>query len=455
MTSAPENPQQAIRRGRSLIECGEFTRAIDLLSRVAAEEPDLLEAHGMLGNAYAMAAQWDRAIAAFRRTVELNPTLASAHFGLGSALANQGRIAEAITSFGASITLGYHKAHCNLGVALAKAGRYDAALAELYSAISLNPGDATAHWNLSLLLLMDGKWREGFAEYEWRLRSAEFSGRVRNVDRPRWNGQDLRGRTILVHDEQGYGDAILFARYVPLLAQRGARVVLLCQKPLARLLRRVAGACLVFSDGEPAPNADLHVPIGSLPLALGAAARSQIAALPYLSADPQLVEAWSKKLPTKNGRMRVGIAWQGNLKPDPARSIDACHLSPLLGLEGVQYFGVHKSSDARNVDGPPGIFDCSGELSDFAATAALMANLDLVISIDTAAAHLAGAMGIETWTLLPHQADWRWLRQGQTTPWFARMRLFRQPETGDWPGVIHRVAAALAEKLPARHPERL
>ncbi|HUB25345.1 MAG TPA: tetratricopeptide repeat protein [Tepidisphaeraceae bacterium] len=446
MSLANNQPGEAIQRGNSLIKEGKFEEAIALLSPVAFAQPKSMEVHGALGNAYAMSGNWPQAIAAFRRTVELAPRFATAHYALGSALAHHGDVNEALLYFRNADRLGFPNIHCDLGVALAKLGDYRAAGVELRKAIEAKSDNATAHFNLALILLLEGNFKEGLDEYEWRIVCDDFKGKIRKVDRPAWRGEDLRGKSILVHDEQGFGDAILFARYLPLLAATGARVILLCQKPLAALMRGIVGVQHIFSDGDPCPNVDFQIPIGSLPRAFGTTVATIPGPAPYLHADPARIAAWAGRLRPRSDKLRVGLAWRGNAMPAAARSIDPQLLAPLLALPGVEFHSVQKDSDTPP---PAGVLDHSGELSDFAETAALIANLDQVISIDTAVSHLSAALGRETWMMLYHAADWRWLRGRRDSPWFPTMRLYRQAQPGQWPPVIAAIAADLAASLAA------
>ncbi len=438
--------------GKTLLHQGNASEAIELLSPIALEHPDLLEAQGMLGNAYALAGRWEEAVAAFTRTAELRPDLGAGHFGVGCALARLNRIDEAIAAFRDALRCGYPRAHCNLGVALARRGECQTAISELRSAIAFNPDDATAHWNYALLLLLLGNWQDGWREYQWRLKCPEVSATIRTVARPSWSGQDLRGRSILVHDEQGFGDTIQFVRHVPLLARRCRKVILLCRRELVSLLSEVPGVAKVLADGEPCPDADFQVPIASLPLMFQTEPDKVPSGAGYLRADPALVGSWAKRLPERSGRVRVGLAWLGSPKPNPGRSLPPDLLFPLAAVAGVVFHSLQKQGGDVSVRPPEGapICDYSKEIRDFSDTAALIANMDLVISIDTAAAHLSAALGRRTWILLPHRADWRWLLHRADSPWYPTARLFRQEKPGDWTAVIRRVTEQLAVARPPR-----
>jgi tetratricopeptide (TPR) repeat protein len=450
--SASSDPsREAIDQGKSLLKVGKVAQAIELLAPLARAQANHMELHGMLGNAYGMAGRWPEAIVEFRRTVDLAPAQPMPHFALGSALAHMGEVNEAILYFRNAIRLGAPDVHCYLGVALAKLGDHRGAARELRAAIQRKADDATAHWNLSLILLLDGNWKEGFEEYEWRLICDDFKEKVRKVEKPLWRGEDLTGKAILVHDEQGYGDAILFARYLPLLAERAAKVIVLCQKGMAPTMRSIPGVQHVLSDGEPCPSVHFHVPMGSLPRIFGTTPANVLSRTPYLYADPPRIAEWSRKLGPRGDRLRIGLAWQGNLQPDPARSIDPKFLSPLLDVEGVEFFSLQKEIEGQPAAPPPDprIRNFSADLKDFAETAALIANLDQVITIDTAVSHLSAALGHETWMMLCQRADWRWLRDRRDSPWFPTMRMYRQSELNDWKPVIQSVAGDLKAKVAA------
>jgi hypothetical protein len=296
-------------------------------------------------------------------------------------------------------------------------------------------------------LLATGEWAQGWREYEWRLRCPEFRQRIREFDRPVWKGENLQSRTLLLHDEQGYGDTIQFMAYAPLLAARGAYIIVLCDKAMERLLRGVVGVKQVLIDSDALPQFDYHVPLPSLPRRLATTLETVPRSVPYLKAEASLRRLWSQELPDKKARVRVGLAWCGNAKPNPDRSMDGSFLKPLIALEGAVFHSLQKAMEGISVRPPEGlkIFDYSAEISDFADTAALIANMDLVITIDTAVAHLAGAMGKPTWLMLPYAADWRWLLKREDSPWYPSMRLFRQDRPGNWPGVVARVMQQLAQ----------
>ena len=297
-----------------------------------------------------------------------------------------------------------------------------------------------------------GRFEQGWAGYEWRWKCKEF-GSLPPFQPPLWDGSFLDGRTILVHAEQGLGDTLQFIRYVPSLHQRGGRVILMCQPPLVRLLTRSPGIERLLAHGDPVPEFDVHTPLLSLPRLLGTTLESVPADVPYLEAEPQLVEAWRHRLGSYPG-FKVGIVWQGNPKfrLDRLRSIPLAQFAPLARVPGVHQFSLQKGPGAEQLAAVTDRFpvtDLGRRLDDFMDTAAVLKNLDLVISVDTAIAHLAGALGIPVWVALPFAPDWRWLMGREDSPWYPTMRLFRQTRPGQWEDVFHHIAEALQRRLAA------
>jgi len=327
-------------------------------------------------------------------------------------------------------------------------GLLDEAIAADRQAIAINPNFAEGHFNLGIALLECGDFEQGWPEYEWRQKCSEFNASFRRFSQPLWSGEEFRGRTILLHAEQGLGDTIQFIRYLPMLVRRGGRVLVEVQPALMGLLRQMRGVHQWIPRGEPLPGFDVQCPLLSLPRLFATTVRTIPADVPYLLADPALVESWRQNLSTNVPGIKVGLAWAGNPehKRDAMRSISLDRLAPLASVRGATFISLQKGGSALQSDQPPEglrLVNFSAELHDFADTAALMANLDVVIAVDTAIAHLAGAMGKPVWTLLPFAPDWRWLVDRKDSPWYPSMRLFRQPRIGDWGTVIGSVAGRL------------
>ncbi len=388
----------------------------------------------------------DEAVARYRRALALRPDYPEAHNDLGSALAQQGRLDEAVAHYGRALALrpDYPEAHSNLGSALADQGRLDEAVAHFRRALALKPDYPEAHSNLAMVLLAQGDMDAGWAEYEWRWKMPHAVKAARSFAQPRWRGEAAEGRTLLIHAEQGLGDTVQFCRYAPLAANRGLRVILEVQEPLVRLLRGLPGVDRVVGQGEALPPFDLHCPMLSLPLALATATESIPSAASYLHADPAQVAAWRTRLAAMgSGRLRIGLAWAGNpdLPADHRRSLAPDRLAPLFDLSGLHVFSLQKDGPAAPEAFP--LTDLMGEVGDFADTAALVANLDLVISVDTAVAHMAAALGKPVWLLNRFDSCWRWQAGRRDSPWYPTLRLYRQPRPGDWAPVLAEVARDL------------
>jgi tetratricopeptide (TPR) repeat protein len=396
---------------------GKPDRAVPLLQQALAREPEQAELHYNLGNAHLAQDDLTNAAAAYETALGLDP----AHEGAG----------------------------LNLGVAFKELGELELATVRLRRTVEIAPDNADAHWNLALALLAQGRFEEGWAEYEWRRRIPGFA--TRDFDAPAWDGSPLEGRTLLIHAEQGLGDTIQFARYLSGLSSLGGRILFLCPDRLAPLIASAFVGPEIEVVAAPPRRFDLHAPLMSLPHLLGRPDPTA-AEGPYLSAMPERVARWR---PMLDAGFRVGLCWQGNriYRADARRSIPLRHFAPLAALNGVNLVSLQVGDGQEQIAeqpwGPqlitfPEEFDRDGAFLD---SAAAIAALDLVVTSDTAVAHLSGAMGAETWLLLPHVPDWRWGTAGETTPWYPTMRLYRQDRPGDWDGVFRRVAAALNERL--------
>jgi len=392
-------------------------------------------------------------IAAYRQAITLRPDYADAYSNLGVALIDKGQLDEAIVACRQAITLrpDYANAYRNLGAALADKGQLDEAIAACRQAIKLRPNFARAHHNLALTLLMRGDFQPGWQENEWRWKCRDFPSPARNFSQPQWDGSAFEPRTLLLFPEQGIGDAFQFIRYLPLVVRRGGKIIIECQAEFQRLPRTMSEGCQIVAKGEPLPAFDLYCPLLSLPLVFGTTLENIPNIVPYLHADAQDAKRWQQRLDDYSPGLKVGkvgLVWAGNPahKNDRNRSMKLTSLAPLGQVPGVRFFSLQKGAAAAQAKTPPTgmeLIDWTPELRDFADTAALIANLDLIISVDTAVVHLAGAMSKPVWTLLPFNPDWRWMLEREDSPWYPTMRLFRQSVRGDWDSVIKRVAEAL------------
>lgn len=415
--------------------------------------PDYPEAHNNLGLAQYEQGRVAEAENSFRGALRLRPGYANAMTNLGTALQSLNRLDEAEACYRQALTLGARPAQVlnNLGLLLQERGRPEEAEAACRQSLAHAPGGADARTNLALILLLRGDYEEGWREYEARWEVGSMA--ARGFAQPRWSGdQPLQGKTILLHAEQGFGDTLQFCRYAPLVAQAGGRVVLEVQPALCRLLASLPGVAAIIPAGEALPAFDLHCPLMSLPLAFGTTLHTVPADVPYLRADPSGVAAWRERLAGVPGR-RIGLVWGGSSRLDQPhaaaidrrRSMPLEALAPLAGVTGCSFVSLQLGAPARQ-PAPPGLHlhDPTAELRDWADTAALVAALDLVISVDTAVAHLAAALGKPVWLLNRYDTCWRWLLGRDDSPWYPTLRQFRQPAFGDWATPVARAARALA-----------
>jgi tetratricopeptide (TPR) repeat protein len=468
--------------GVALAQQGRLDDAAASLRQALASLPGYAAAHYALGNVLRSQGRRDESIAAYREAVQLRPDYGEAYNNLGLALTEAGRSAEAAILLEQAVHLRPKDggAHNNLGLAYADLGRYDEAEACYREALRLDPNDAdahsnrgnalkeqgrleealacyqlalwlkpesvSAHWNRALAWLQAGDYERGWPEYEWRWRRPQTP--LRPFAQHRWDGGPLAGRTILLWCEQGLGDSIQFIRYAPLVKEKGGAVVVECPAQLVPLFRTCAGIDRLVVEGEPLPAFDVQAPLMSLPGLLGTTLGTVLAAVPYLAANPALVGRWRQELAGVGG-FRVGICWQGNPRHpwDRHRSIPLEVFAPLAAVAGVRLLSLQQGAGAEQLRALAGRFpvvelppSLDGTAGDFADTAAVMQCLDLVVSADTAAAHLAGALGVPVWVALSAIADWRWLVGREDSPWYPTLRLFRQERLGEWGPAFARTA---------------
>ncbi len=445
----PALPDALVNLAESALAGRRAAEAERAARRAVALSPGLPAARMALGSACAAQKRSEEAETAYRAALALAPGYGAAWVNLGSLLAGQGRFEEAWEAFATAEERGAAgpSLWAARGGALLAMARPVEALADFDRVLEARPGDAGMRWNRGFTRLLAGDYAGGWPEFDWRRHDERAEPPWRRFAQPTWTGGDIAGRTILLYAEQGLGDTLQFVRYVPLVAERGARVILEVQRPLMSVLSGLPGVERLIARGDPLPDFDLECPLMSLPHAFGTTLDRVPTAIPYLRPDPRRAAAWSERMAEGEG-LRVGLVWAGNPRfpGDALRSPRLAGLRPVLDVPGVRFFGLQKGpgrEDLERVPTPSTFTDLGPDIADFADTAAIMTNLDLVISSCTGPAHLAGALGVPVWVVLPLSPDWRWLLGREDSPWYPTARLFRQTRVGDWAEVAGRVAGAL------------
>jgi tetratricopeptide (TPR) repeat protein len=451
LATRPSYPEALNNRGVALTALKRYDEALASYAKALALRPDYAEAHYNRAVALDEMKQPEEALASCEEALRRRPDYPEALINRGIALDELGRHQEAVESYERVLALkpGHTEALNNRGTALMDLERFDAALASYEEAIATNPDHVESHWNRSVLLIRLGRFEPGWQEYEWRRRREAWV--ERHFDGPEWTGTSA-ARRVLVYAEQGLGDTIQFARFARTLAARGREAILEVQPGLKTLLGSLCGVTVV-GRGEPLPPFDAHVPLMSLPHVLGATESDLAAHVPYLAAEPPRTEKWAARLP-RDKSFKVGIAWQGNpgAPGDKGRSIPLAAFAPLGRVPGVRLISLQKRDGIEQLaDRPQGMsIDILGADFDdgadaFLDTAAVMMNLDLIVTSDTAIVHLAGALARPVWMPLKLVPDWRWMAEREDTPWYPTARLFRQTRRGCWEDVFVRIASELAQ----------
>ncbi|MEO8495197.1 MAG: tetratricopeptide repeat-containing glycosyltransferase family protein [Planctomycetota bacterium] len=433
---------------------GDLDQAVVSYRRAALLRPDHAETALDLGNCLFLQKRFDEAAASYRRALQLRPDYPQAHTNLGSVLQEQGQLETAVACHreAARIDSQFVDAHFNLANACKELGRNVEAVAGYTAALRLRPNFAEAHLNLGLVLLLMGRLEEGWPHYEWRFQCGQPV--PRSFAAPQWDGSSLPGQTLLVHAEQGCGDILMFVRYNGLVKRAsGMRIVLECPAAMMRLLSQLPDVDQWVARGSELPDFDAHAPLLSLPAICRSSLATIPAEVPYLAADATLRETWQRRL-NRPHTFNIGIAWQGDptYRWDRLRSIPLERFSPLADIEGVRLYSLQKgpgTEQLHDIEGWFSVDDLGGQLDNssgaFMDTAAVMMNLDLVISPDTAVAHVAGALGVVTWLVLPTVPHWPWMLDREDTPWYPTMRLFRQRRPGQWGEVFERMTRTLRQ----------
>lgn len=426
--------------------------AIAAFEEAISKKGDYAEAYYNLGNVFKALHKLDEAVESYRQAIAVQPQFVEAHYNLGNALKSSGCLEEALASFQECIRLkpDFPEPHNNMGLVLKEQGRLEAAIDCYSCAIDLQPQFAEAHWNRSLALLLKGDFAQGWREYEWRFKRGKWPCNfLKHHTAPPWDGSPFYAKRLLVFAEQGIGDTLQFIRYLPKVKALGGTVLFETMAPLFELLRGFEGIDELVPQNAAQPSVvacDWCIPLLSLPQLFNSDLNTIPAPLSYLDSDPAKTRSWNGRI-GQDG-FRVGIVWAGRPEHenDHHRSCALEYFMPLTQMEGIRLFGLQKGEAARQVKKLPDgrvVENLGEDFENFADTAGAVANLDLVISVDTAVAHLAGAMGKPVWLLLPFAPDWRWLMQREDSPWYPSMRLFRQKSRGDWAEVFQRLALEL------------
>lgn len=491
LAKQPENPYALNYLGVILTQRGQAHEGAGLMRRSVTNNPPVAHLYTNLAGALLSIRDIAGAEAASRSALQLEPNLAQGRLDLGNALWGQGKLEEAVAEFRRGVESDARRWDIfgALGLCLGDLGRFDESLAALQKVVELEPRRATnlatlgnaqlnahqteaaiengrravalvpnepgAHYNLAIALLTAGDWTAGWEEYEWRLQDLRLTPEPRVYMQPQWDGSSTQDKALLVYTEEGPADAIMFARYVSLLAERGAKVILECQAELVDLMRSVPGVDQVFSRGEMLPAFDFHIPLGNLPRILGTTPQNVPTPGPYLYPPADRIESTQQRTAEHAGdkKLQVGLSWVASKMPRQRwRNLGLQALSALAQVDGARWYNLGPVSAAKQSLEGAEIVDLFPSFRDFADVAAAIANLDLVITADTMVPHLAGAMGKEVWLLLPYAADWRWLLDREDTPWYSTMRLFRQPAPGDWVTPVSRVIEALRQRMATSNP---
>ena len=448
-------PQSAVllsSRGNAFFGQHRFSEALADYDAALAIDPEHFLARSNRGSALRELRRFDESLVAIDQALLLQPDSAEILTNRGDTLCELSRFEEALRVYDRALVISPNHAGglSNRGNALRALKRYDEALATYAAALETGFELAATHMNESLCRLLIGDLELGWQKYEWRFKTENMLQHVRVFEQPRWHGEPLTGKRILLYAEQGFGDTIQFCRYARLVAERGAHVILEVPPALKSLLGQLTGAAQVLSQGEVLPAFDYQCPLLSLPLVCATALTNIPAAPSYLQAEQARIRQWQARL-SASGRLRVGLAWSGNPqhRNNHNRSLSPAILNPLMDIP-VQYVSVQRelreATDAAWL-AQHGIVHFGEQLQDFTDTAALLSCMDLVITVDTAIAHLAGALGKPVWILLPYDPDWRWLTERDDSPWYPSAQLFRQTARGDWGGVIERVVEHLQDQL--------
>ena len=447
LTLRADSPITLCNLGNALLAKSQTEEGIAAYRKAINARPDMPEPYASLARALLAKDDLEGAMAVCRQALALRPEFAEAFNLLGMALLARQEYDEAEGAFRRALAQhpGFVEAQNNLGNVLHMRGDLNGALAAHRRALEMKPDLAVGHWSIALILLLQGDFQNGWVEFEWRKRVADFRPAISRFARPTWDGSEIAGRRILLHCEQAFGDSIHFARYIPLVARRAGKTVVYCPAVLRRLFLSLEPRVELIGPEDALPEFDVHCPLPSLPMAMRLVRPEDV---PwngsYLKSDPEIRGKFADLIERGRGKLKVGLIWAGRAKP-VGRSVPLGMLGALAN-PGVQFYSLQVGEGAEEAKRPPEgmeLIDAPGRIADFADSAALMDQMDLIISIDTAGAQLAGALGKPVWTLLKRVPDWRWLLEREDSPWYPTMRLFRQETIGQWREPIERMALAL------------
>jgi tetratricopeptide (TPR) repeat protein len=437
--------------GIALQDNKQINEAIVCYQEALQLNPSLFYVFYNLGNAFKYKGQFDKAIDCYQKVLKLNPSFIPAYINLTSTFRDNGQLDDAVTICQKALVINPSslETYVNLGTALQDKGQLDEALDCYRKVLNVDSNFAEAHWNMSLVLLTLGNYMEGWKEHEWRWKLKDYI--KCSISKPLWDGYDIQGLTILLYDEQGYGDSIQFIRYVSLVAQRGARIIVSCKKELKTLFQNIEEIDKVIAYGNQLPDFDIYCPLLNLPLVFNTTLENIPAKTPYINVEPELARKWRNKIQLDNSKLKVGLVWAtGEGELQKIKSFPLIIFSKFAKLSDVTFYSLQKGVAAEQAKNPPKgmkLFDYMGEVNDFADTAAIIESLDLVISADTAVAHLAGALGKPTWIMIPIVPIWQWMLHREDSPWYPTVKLFRQPSSGNWESVIANVQNNLLNLL--------
>jgi tetratricopeptide (TPR) repeat protein len=450
---APEDVQILYKLAIVSKDLGNLGAARDYCQRALNREPSNPYCMNNLGIICYMMADYDGALDCYRSALEHKPDYPEALSNMSILMHEMGAFDKALDFSSRALALrpDYPEALNNLGISLRDSGKLDQAIELFRRAAALNPNDPEIAYNLSLALLAAGNFEEGWRLHEARWKTRFLKDAYRKYPKRVFNGEGRHGEVLFVYPEQGFGDTLQFCRYASMAAARGFRVVMEVQRPLVALMKTLQGIEAVIASPENPGDFDCYCPMLSLPLAMGATLETIPDKVPYLRADEKEIFKWAQRLAPMSGQKpRIGLVWAGSARlhltslamTDRRRSISPTMLEPLLKNKNIAFFSLQK--EGPKAPQALGLIDFMEECRDFADTAALISNLDLVITVDTAVAHLAGALGKPVWMMNRFDSCWRWQRQSDKTPWYPTMKLFHQPEAGDWKSVIGRMDCELS-----------